>query len=904
MTLKHSRPHHRSDANKMKPSQRWIAPTHSAARRFRDIGTMAFLCFLTACGGGGSGNAGTAEGGAAAITLSADVFPLAVGNTKTWRVTAGPLTGQIHTERVTDTVQIDGRSAFVVRDENRGTDYLVRTATGVTSVAGAESDPLTAAAGPTEQVTFGQTVGETRVTVDRTVAIDYDRDGRVDSVDLRAEHTFLGYETVSIAAGTFAGAAHVRTQIRTVTRYAGKVGAVTVVAIADEWFAPGLGAIRSTVAYTTNGVAAGNEIEELVAYGVGNQRSDNAAPSLLSLTPATASFVEPEVPFVLNFSEKLDPWTRDTSAGIGLFNAQGTAIGVAREWSQNGQDLLLRPTTALADGVYELRIGSALTDLSNNAAAPVTRVFTVDKTRPQVVSTLPNARAEDVALTGELVLKYSEPLANPGNAALSVQVSSFFETITLPATIRGNDLVATVTVPLKRNTEYFLSVLVGPADAAGNAAAYFPGLSFRTDPGPLARPTALTSEGEVTSLAIGDVDGDGRADLVFAANKGFSSDNYFIAVRFQQVDGRYAAPVRVHAQAASYVCEVSSITVADVDGDGKPDIAVACQQQVFVLRQQADRSFVAETVAKGVPSRRIRALDLDGDGRSEIVIGDFKAFQFFKRSPTGVWTSVLSVDGSTSYIIDWRLVDLNADGKLDLVWLHFRRDENGYSLGYIVSSALRQGSSFGPTRSNQFGVDTDRPIGLAVGDLNGDGRPDLAFTLEQPKGGVSISKLGVIYQSAAGGFTDLTLHDAYYAASSIEIADVNGDGRADVLVSHDAGRVLGVHLQSASGTLDAERRAETSYASYSTRDIIVALDLNADGLKDIVVGGDVLLAKPVAGPWPAAAPARVQATQVKTDLAQARNLASAAGGDAQGRRGFWPIARPARSLSSTDTTTR
>jgi hypothetical protein len=290
--------------------------------------------------------------------------------------------------------------------------------------------------------------------------------------------------------------------------------------------------------------------------------------------------------------------------------------------------------------------------------------------------------------------------------------------------------------------------------------------------------------------------------------------------------------------------------VADFNGDGRADLALSgCSGGLTALIRQADGSFVAETPDATVNASRFPALDLDGDGdgSSEIVAVHGGEIRFLHRDPTGAWAAALTVDGgSSAYIPMLRLVDLDGDGRRDMVWVRAGADNIHYELAW----ALRQGPGFGAVRSRTIDATVDLAPPLAVADVTGDGRPDLALLLRLGND----SRLAVYAQTAAGDFADPVLSASAYDAATVDAGDVDGDGRADLLVTHSTTRQLGVYLQDAAGGLQAERTFETGYAYYEFFDTVVLADLNGDGRTDVVVGADVLLGRPVTGAWPMSVP--------------------------------------------------
>ena len=123
-----------------------------------------------------------------------------------------------------------------------------------------------------------------------------------------------------------------------------------------------------------------------------------------------------------------------------------------------------------------------------------------------------------------------------------------------------------------------------------------------------------------------------------------------------------------------------------------------------------------------------------------------------------------------------------------------------------------------------------RPQAVAIGDLDGDGRNDIAvLTSTKPDPGNDLM-VHVFLQSPDGTLQPRVMYPVARAGSSIDIGDINGDGRADVVVGDDSssGAAIGVLFQNTTGTLDAM----VSYATANAYRVKIA-DFNGDGRADV-----------------------------------------------------------------------
>lgn len=810
---------------------------------------VAVITLLAGCGGGGGESGDGGANGAAVFT--ADFVPLASGDRRRWRVIGGEAAGTLLSESIGSATQVAGYAAFETRDESGELEHLARTSSALVAIPGPNTDPISFIFGPVEILRFGLGPGESAVLVDRTISIDFDGDRRADSIRVEAGFSVVGFESVSIALANYPRAARVRTDVSSTVALASGAS-ITLTFSSEEWYVIGIGRVRAVIMTRIDDQPATTQTEELVAYGVGALRSENVAPRVLSVTPGDGAATQPPSVITLQFSEPLDPSTLQGENGLQLLDALGHTVPTYQEVAPDGSAANLLPVVALAEGRYTVRVGSGVVDWANNRVLDGQSEFAVDTTLPQLVSSLPARDSSDFAFVGTISLTFDEPVFAVGGEALFLEVTDstgFTIVQRLPAALTGSTLSATVTTPLVRNTVYQLRPSVRLSDRAGNpldaAGAW---VAFRTDPGPLARPVPLAAGSVVYGVRLGDLDGDGRSDLVFAGAQ--SSDLVpYLGLRTGLTGGGFGPVQRLLTLEG--LCEARELALADFDGNGRIDVALSCGSFLRVYLQMAPGVFTLERPGYN-GATGMGSTDLNGDGRAELVlvgtppgtdVGGFQAWHAITRGPGGAWVGVSTVPHGGDFAFPFGAVfaDLNSDGQEDMVWV--RRYSDGR---HELAWALRQGSGFAAVQSHPittgFGFFRD----LAVGDVDGDGRPDVVATGFP----ADTTVLAVMRAQAGGSFAPAQLVASAAGAFGVAIADINGDGRGDVLVHHEGGN-LGVYLQDAGSSLELERLFETSGKDvFDGRSLFVA-DVDGDGRRDVVDQQDVLTGRPFGQAWPA-----------------------------------------------------
>jgi hypothetical protein len=124
--------------------------------------------------------------------------------------------------------------------------------------------------------------------------------------------------------------------------------------------------------------------------------------------------------------------------------------------------------------------------------------------------------------------------------------------------------------------------------------------------------------------------------------------------------------------------------------------------------------------------------------------------------------------------------------------------------------------------------------GIAVGDVTGDGRNDVALSIG---GNEPASVVNVFPQTAQGTLGRPVLYDSHESPQPLEIGDVNGDGRDDLVAVHGGGLTLGWvghYVQEADGTLGVEKLEMARYATHYDDKALDLGDVDGDRVNDIV----------------------------------------------------------------------
>ncbi len=338
------------------------------------------------------------------------------------------------------------------------------------------------------------------------------------------------------------------------------------------------------------------------------------------------------------------------------------------------------------------------------------------------------------------------------------------------------------------------------------------------------------------SVATGDFNGDGFPDIVVGAVNNSTAPG--VVVFLSNPDGTLKPGVNYGTSET-----LAYVAVADFNGDGKMDIAATdyANDVVQIFLGNGDGtftvggSFATDTAGSSDPQTLV-AGDFNHDGKVDLAIANWASQTIGVLLGVGDGTFATPTPYAvSSYPYGMTASDLNSDGYLDLAVTF--ENNNAATVAVLLANNDNSGTF---KAESDVSVGSGYPVFVAFGDLNGDGKPDMAATVNN--GSVYSGALAVALGNGDGTFQTATaypsstkaggLGDAYPA--NVQMIDFDGDGKLDLVYVNEEYGTVGIMYGHGDGTFFDPVEFPTSAYPWG----MAIADVNNDGALDVLVGND------------------------------------------------------------------
>ncbi|MFM2082948.1 MAG: hypothetical protein RL380_1639, partial [Verrucomicrobiota bacterium] len=285
------------------------------------------------------------------------------------------------------------------------------------------------------------------------------------------------------------------------------------------------------------------------------------------------------------------------------------------------------------------------------------------------------------------------------------------------------------------------------------------------------RVESIASEKRIAALVVADLNGDRRPDLCYYG------DPKELVVQYNQGTNGWSAPKRWPIDDG--LLTPNALVAGDLNGDGRADLLLLAENFIYFLAQDADHKLgEPQKIPFTGGVKAVQVLDVDGDGRNDLLLVNWDSpapFRFRLQDADGNLgpENYLTLPRIRSYVAD------NLEPNKEMQIVSITRDSGRAQVSHFVRKAAEKLS--GDLRQGQFNVmplnKTEKSRrGLVWADLNGDGLPDLLAA--EPDSG----QMSVYFQKPDGTLAAPKKFSTLTGISDIAVADWDGDGKPEIFL--------------------------------------------------------------------------------------------------------------------------
>jgi len=292
---------------------------------------------------------------------------------------------------------------------------------------------------------------------------------------------------------------------------------------------------------------------------------------------------------------------------------------------------------------------------------------------------------------------------------------------------------------------------------------------------------SIASEKRIAALVVADLNGDGRPDIAYYG------EPKELVVQYNQGSNGWSSPKRWAIDDGQLT--PNALTSGDLNGDGRTDLLLLGENSVYWFRQDADKTLGEPTklpYAGAVKS--VQILDVDGDGRDDLMLVNWDSpnpFRFRLQNSMGQLGPEIhfALPPIRSYWAD----DLDGDHKNELITIAQNSGRAQIS-NFVKKPAEPLAGNF---KQGQFQVlplnkTSKARRGVAWGDVNGDGLPDLLVA--EP----DVGQLTIYLQEKDGALAQAKTFSTLTGVTDLEVVEATADSPANIYLMSPDERQIGV----------------------------------------------------------------------------------------------------------------